>query len=140
MTSSKKVTPEEHYRFLVYLQNAYLRRRYFRKILPVVLTFAVAAICFYSYQGYYHGHYHDEETTIITVSVITAFVLSGLYPSRLEWLRSSTLYYEIEGSRDAQGKHRCIKCGGRGIWRKGQYKSNDVYCYCSKCQFGLWKE
>lgn len=130
----------KEYNGMVRLENMAMRRRYFRKVLPIVLTIAVAAICFYSYQGRYHGHYHDEEAIVIAVGVITAFVLLGLYPFRSDWLHGSILYYEIEGSRDAQGNHRCIKCGGRGIWRKGQYKSDDVYCYCSKCQFGLWKE
>jgi hypothetical protein len=48
------------------------------------------------------------------------------------WLRKSE-YYEIPGSSTPRGEHRCIFCGGRGIYRKGQYKSNAKFASCSKC-------
>lgn len=131
-----EINPLDYYKMLVFLQNEYARRQYFRKALPIVLAIAVALVCFYSYQEHYHG----EETIFWTVGIIAAFALLMLYPRNTGWLFGSTLYYEINGSRDKQGNHRCINCGGRGIYRSGEYKSDDVYCYCSKCNFGLWQE
>ncbi len=64
--------------------------------------------------------------------------------SMFVWGDTNTLteseYYRIEGSTDAHGEHRCAWCGGRGIWRKSEYKSNDMYCHCSKCRRLLWTE
>ena len=126
----------EQYNGMVRLENLYLRRRYFRKIVPIVLTIAFSVIGYYACQPNFIG----EKTTFIAVSVITVIILWGFYPFQTGWLHGSTLYYKIDGSTDAQGNHRCIRCGNRGIWRSGQYKSNDVHCYCSQCRFSLWKE
>lgn len=41
-------------------------------------------------------------------------------------------YYSIPGSRDDSGNHRCIRCGNRGIFRKGEYKTANKYANCSK--------
>lgn len=54
------------------------------------------------------------------------------------WL-SSNEYYSISGSRFENGSHRCIFCGAKGIYRKGQYKTNNTYSYCSKCGKPLFK-
>ncbi len=136
MANSQKLSPMQHYNVLVERQDTYRKRRFFRKHLVVVLILAISAFLFYSYQQ----HFHDEESVIIPVLLFTAFVLFALYPYRTGWLLSSDFYYLIDGSTDNKGNHRCIKCGGRGIWRSGVYKSSHVYCYCSKCKFGLWRE
>lgn len=52
----------------------------------------------------------------------------------------SSDYYSLPHSRDASGGHRCIWCGGRGIWRKGQYKSNATFANCSSCKTLLFNE
>lgn len=47
-------------------------------------------------------------------------------------------YYSIPGSRDINGEHRCIHCGHRGIYRQGEYKTNNEHAKCSKCKEHLW--
>lgn len=42
-------------------------------------------------------------------------------------------YYALPHSRDYAAQHRCIHCGNRGIYRKGEYRSTNTYAYCSKC-------
>ncbi len=48
-------------------------------------------------------------------------------------------YYSIPGTKDGSGEHRCIYCGHRGIYRHGQYKTNNEYADCSKCKKNLWR-
>lgn len=49
-------------------------------------------------------------------------------------------YYALPHARDEDGEHRCIFCGGRGIYRKGVYKSSTVHSNCSKCQKRLFTD
>jgi len=49
-------------------------------------------------------------------------------------------YYSIGGSIDQNGEHRCIFCGNRGIFRKGEYASETTYAACSKCKSPLFIE
>ena len=49
-------------------------------------------------------------------------------------------YYEIAHSRDGQGNHRCIFCGNRGIYKKGQYATQNTHSHCSKCEKLLFSE
>ncbi|WP_375766935.1 zinc ribbon domain-containing protein [Archangium gephyra] len=53
---------------------------------------------------------------------------------------SASNYYSIPHSNDAEGEHRCIFCGNRGIWRKGIYRTNDKIANCSKCKAQLFYE
>lgn len=48
-------------------------------------------------------------------------------------------YYRLPGARCDNGDHRCVHCGsrsaeGRGIYTRGQYKSNNKFHECSKCK------
>jgi hypothetical protein len=52
------------------------------------------------------------------------------------WTESE--YYSVPGSRDSNGSHRCIHCGGVGIHRHGEYKSEVKYADCSNCHETLW--
>lgn len=54
--------------------------------------------------------------------------------------RGESEYYALPFSRDAQGNHRCVFCGNRGIYRHGEYKSDTKYADCSKCGKNLWTE
>lgn len=47
-------------------------------------------------------------------------------------------YYTVPGSKDINGEHRCIWCGHRGIYRHGEYKTNNEHAACSKCKTSLW--
>ena len=49
-------------------------------------------------------------------------------------------YYALPHARDEEGEHRCIFCGGRGIFRKGVYNSSTVHSNCSKCQKRLFTD
>lgn len=51
-------------------------------------------------------------------------------------------YYQIQGSRYTDGKHRCIACGHSGIWRHSPYRSNHTVAQCSNgaCGVKLWRE
>ena len=62
---------------------------------------------------------------------ITIFVFVGSHMSESD-------YYTIPGSRDVNGKHRCIHCGRHGIFRKGEYKTNNTHAQCSSCEKHLW--
>ncbi|ATB42945.1 hypothetical protein CYFUS_008424 [Cystobacter fuscus] len=53
---------------------------------------------------------------------------------------SASNYYSIPHSNDAEGEHRCIFCGNRGIWRKGVCRTNDKIANCSKCKAQLFYE
>lgn len=47
-------------------------------------------------------------------------------------------YYGLPHSRDADGEHRCIFCGNRGVWRRGEYRTENTHAHCSKCQEHLY--
>ena len=53
---------------------------------------------------------------------------------------SSKDYYALPYARDESGNHRCIFCGNKGIYRKGEYKTNNTHSSCSKCQKHLFTE
>ncbi|WP_108414976.1 zinc ribbon domain-containing protein [Limnohabitans sp. Jir72] len=76
------------------------------------------------------------------IAVVVAFtvmaVLSlgfSINPDR--WL-SSPEYYSFPGSRFENGQHRCIFCGAKNIYWQGEYKTDNKYAQCSKCQSPLF--
>jgi predicted RNA-binding Zn-ribbon protein involved in translation (DUF1610 family) len=78
---------------------------------------------------------------ILTAGAIVGFLVFTLWA--LLWgpgMLNVSEYYTVPGSRDADGEHRCISCGHRGIYRKGEYRSNTVEAHCSKCGFHFWNE
>lgn len=77
-----------------------------------------------------------EEIAVFGVAAAVSSMFF-LHPSR--WL-SKGEYYAFRGSRLDNGKHRCVFCGGRGIYRRGEYKSDNRYAYCSKCESPLFAE
>lgn len=48
-------------------------------------------------------------------------------------------YYTIAHSSNEHGAHRCIFCGNRGIYIRGQYKSDVKHSQCSRCGKTLFK-
>lgn len=58
------------------------------------------------------------------------------------WFRQvgSKDYYSVTHAQDIHGQHRCIFCGGRGIWRRTPYKTNSTVCSCSTCKTELFFE
>lgn len=94
------------------------------------LIFALTAIIKY---------FLSEDTTIATIFAVMA-VLSAFFsinPNR--WL-STEEYYSLPGSRFDNGQHRCIFCGAKGVYRKGEYRTNNTYAKCSKCEHHLFIE
>ena len=47
-------------------------------------------------------------------------------------------YRSLPGSVDASGKHRCVYCGHRGVFRQGQYASNSTWHQCTGCRKHLF--
>jgi len=47
-------------------------------------------------------------------------------------------YYGLPGSRGSDGGHRCIHCGHRGIYVRGEYRTNFRHHNCSKCKTNLF--
>ena len=43
-------------------------------------------------------------------------------------------YYTIPGSRNKDGYHRCIHCGGHGVARHTNYQTNSSNARCHRCQ------
>ena len=78
-------------------------------------------------------------TGISFAGIIAAFMActwSVLFVHRV----SQKNYYALPHARDESGEHRCIFCGGRGIFRKGVYNSSTVHSNCSKCQKRLFTD
>lgn len=49
-------------------------------------------------------------------------------------------YYSVPHSRDAQGNHRCIYCGARGVYKQGEYKTQKTHASCTKCETHLYTD
>ena len=47
-------------------------------------------------------------------------------------------YEALPGSRRTDGGHQCVHCGHRGIYVKGEYRTNLRYHNCSKCKSYLY--
>jgi hypothetical protein len=67
-------------------------------------------------------------------------LLAGISVAAWVWRFSRGDYYSIPGSKSSDGSHRCIWCGNRGVWKKGQYKTNLTHCNCAKCKTYLFTE
>lgn len=68
--------------------------------------------------------------------LVTVLLLLGRYSVNN---LSEKDYYKLPGSRNLKGHHRCIMCGGSGLYRrKAGYKSTIETCRCSKCQAVLF--
>lgn len=86
--------------------------------------------------------------TAFAVWVMTGFGFAGqivtliacIWTVLLTHRVSQKNYYALPHALDQEGEHRCIFCGGRGIYRKGVYKSTTVHSNCSKCQQRLFTD
>ncbi len=79
-----------------------------------------------------------NDIAVVPVAIVfVAFLLALVL--RPGWL-SAREYYSLPESRDSSGNHRCVKCNGRGIYRKGEYQTDNRYARCSKCELELFKE
>lgn len=70
---------------------------------------------------------------VLLFAGVVPLFLGGAVAMYLKAMRSSD-YYAIAHSRDSAGHHRCIWCGNKGIWRQGEYATNNTHHRCSKCQ------
>lgn len=70
------------------------------------------------------------------VLAVTAFVaINGFL--RLDGVCGAE-YRTLPGSTDASGKHRCVYCGHRGVYRSGQYKTSSTWHECTGCRKHLF--
>jgi hypothetical protein len=76
---------------------------------------------------------------VVVAFTVMAIVSLGFYFNPNRWLSSSE-YYSFPGSRFENGQHRCIFCGAKGIFRQGEYKTDNKYAQCSKCESSLFAE
>jgi hypothetical protein len=74
------------------------------------------------------------QDTVLIISAVLCIAVLFVRPGRL----SSGQYYSIPHSKGSDGKHRCIWCGNRGIYKHGEYKTNNTYFDCSKCSAALY--
>lgn len=51
---------------------------------------------------------------------------------------SSDEYYAVTGSRNGEGEHQCVHCGHRGIYVRGEYRTNYRHHNCSRCKQYLY--
>jgi hypothetical protein len=100
---------------------------------PIILLMAVLlAVCWFAPASSF------RTWAAIVCGVIA--ILAGLAIQRADrWLTRGE-YYSITGALDQRGEHRCIFCGARGIFRQGQYATNNSFAKCSKCQKSLFAE
>ena len=85
------------------------------------------------------SYYYELGVVMLVTPIVLALVSIKFLINPNHWLCSSK-YYSFPGSRFQDGKHRCIFCGAKGIYRKGEYKTNNKYAYCSKCESPLFIE
>lgn len=79
---------------------------------------------------------NDAMPFVVPGVIGLVFTVKQLFSSSMR----KSEYYSIQGSRFEQGDHRCIHCGGRGIWRRSPYKTQHVVAACSKCKTELFRE
>lgn len=60
--------------------------------------------------------------------------------SSLKTHLNSHQYHLLVDSKSLNGKHQCIFCGNKGIYRSTPYRTNITECRCSKCKEHLFNE
>lgn len=76
---------------------------------------------------------------VVGIFIVMAIVSLTFFINPNRWL-SPAEYYSFTGSRFENGQHRCIFCGAKGIYRQGEYKTNNKYARCSNCESSLFSE
>lgn len=90
-----------------------------------IICVILACVIAYQFQG-----------ELLWILPVIIGIIAILIASNLGWTEAD--YYSIPGSKDSNGEHRCIHCGHRGIYRHGEYKTNNEHAKCSKCKEHLW--
>lgn len=84
----------------------------------------------------YSAYQNDFVGILIFIGVVLLIVGSIAMPGERI---SEEQYQSLPGALTEQG-HRCIFCGGRGIYRHTPYKTNKTLADCSHCKAELWEE
>ncbi len=84
--------------------------------------------------GLGYGFAKENGFLIIASPIIALFVYSAM--GRF----TASSYYAVDGARGQDGEHRCIFCGARGIYRKGEYRTDKKTASCAKCGTFLFQE
>jgi hypothetical protein len=103
-----------------------------RSLLPLL----AGLVCFLLGAYFVNGGWGNLYVIIPGVSAF-ALMLDMAHHNGQRWLYQAE-YYSIAGSRDNDGKHRCISCGHKGIYVQGQYRTNAKFSSCSKCKKPLF--
>lgn len=87
--------------------------------------------------GLVHQFLNQEAgLAVIGVGIVTALVGYWVMPAE----RLSQAEYEALPGAVTENGHRCIFCGGRGIYRHTPYKTDTTLADCSRCKGELWAE
>jgi len=70
----------------------------------------------------------------LVVGIVVASVVNWMCTFR------ESEYRELPGAQDTEGQHRCVHCGGRGLWKRTPYKTNSTIAACSSCKTELFQE
>ncbi len=126
-----KRDPDSDLKFILMLNKTFASNR-----MKKVLLFGIVVMVYTLYRN--NWDFSEAEFWLVVEAFFIFYAYLHIYGSAATITESE--YYEITGSTDSEGNHRCAWCGGRGIWRKSEYKSNEVECHCSKCRRLLWTE
>lgn len=99
-------------------------------VLVVGVLLGVAGILVYQYL------HKSVGMAAILIGVAIAIIGGVMIPDD----RMSQGEYESLPGAVTEDGHRCIFCGGRGIYRHTPYKTNSTLADCSRCKAELWKE
>lgn len=101
-----------------------------REVRNTALTIAAAVLVV----GVGYGLVKEYGLLVIASPILALFVYNILGKF------TPTNYYAVEGSLGQDGEHRCIFCGNRGIYRKGEYRTDKKYSSYSACGAFLFQE
>jgi hypothetical protein len=85
------------------------------------------------------SYFLNQDLAVVGAFIVVALVSLAFSINPNRWLSPSE-YYSFPGARFESGQHRCIFCGAKGIYRRGEYKTNNKYAQCSQCESPLFAE
>ena len=116
--------------------KARVNRRYLKAGVAVCVAGLLAVLAFEAY-AFSRGEFSWEPIAVVGV---IAVVIGAMIAAHAEFNEDD--YYSVQGSRFADGGHRCVHCGHGGIWRHSPYRTNHTLADCSNkaCGLTLWRE
>lgn len=106
------------------------RVRNARNVARIVLVLAVPAV--------YLAAINFGVTGVCIALVATALIAIKSYDA-IDGVGAAE-YVTLPGATDATGKHRCVHCGHRGVYCKGEYATSFRYSECTGCRKHLFAD